>query len=198
MPSAVMASVGLVHPEIRLDLHNPLSRGYVRGRPLWVIVLWDLVQHWLIHTSPHFAFGWRRFWWRVFGAKVGKGVRIGHNTVCHYPWKVTLGDNVWLGDGANLYSMDRITIEDHAVVSQGAYICTGTHDPKDPTFPVLTRPVTIRRGAWVTLNAVVLPGVTVGTGAIVGVGAVLTKDAEDWGVYLGVPARRKCARHELS
>src|SRR4051812_46461784 len=83
-----------------------------RGRSSLVIAAWDLVQTLLIHPSPHACFGWRRFLYRLFGARVGVGVRIRKSVVCTYPWKISIGDHAWIGDQATLYSLERIVIGD--------------------------------------------------------------------------------------
>ncbi|MFL6586750.1 MAG: hypothetical protein ACJ8GV_07670 [Luteimonas sp.] len=85
--------------------------------------------------------------------------------------------------------MGRVHIGSKAVVSQGAHICAGTHDISDPHFQLIVRPIFIGDRAWVAADAFIGPGVTVGQGAVVGARAVLFKDAEPWGVYVGNPAR---------
>jgi putative colanic acid biosynthesis acetyltransferase WcaF len=155
-----------------------------------VVALWDLVQTALIHPSPHACYGWRRFWYRRFGARIGRGVLIRKSVRCNYPWKVVIGDHAWIGDEATLYALDRITIGDHAVVSQQAYLCTGTHDHGDPAFGLVVKPIVVGRSAWVALGALVMPGVTVQDGAVVAARAVLNRDAAAWTIWAGTPARR--------
>src|SRR4051812_34407706 len=167
---------------------------YDRGRSAAVAGLWDLVETFLIHPSPHACFAWRRFWYRRFGAAIGRGVRIRKSVKCTHPWKLAIGDHAWIGDEATLYCLERVSIGANAVVSQQAYVCTGSHDHRDPAFGLRVSPVTIGDGAWVALGAVVMPGVTVGEGALIGARAVLTRDALPWTIYLGSPARASSAR----
>ena len=171
---------------IRLDLYD--QSGYDRGRSGLVVVLWDLVQQVLIHPSPHPCYGWRRFWYRRFGARIGRGVLIRKSVRCNYPWKVTIGDHAWIGDEATLYALAEIEIGEHAVVSQQSYLCTGTHDHRDPCFGLVVKPVKIGAGAWVALGALVLPGVRIGEGALIAARAVVTRDAAPWTVHRGSPA----------
>ncbi len=173
-------------PRIRLDAYH--QRGYSRGRHVVIVALWDLVQTCLIHPSPHALFGWRRFWYRRFGAQIGCGVLIRKSVRCNYPWKLSIGDHAWIGDEATLYALDRISIADHAVISQHAYLCTGTHDHRDPAFGLITKPISIEHGAWIALGALIMPGVTVREGAIVAARSVMTRDAEAWTIYRGSPA----------
>jgi len=77
----------------------------------------------------------------------------------------------------------------NCVVSAGAFVCTATHDITSPIFELVTRPVVMGDGVWVAGNAIVLPGVTLGEGAVVAAGAVVTKDVDAWTVVGGNPAK---------
>ena len=178
----------------RIDLRSYDQSWYQRGRAMVVVAIWDLVQTFLIHPSPHGLFAWRRFLYRMFGAKIGHGVRMRKSVSCNYPWKLSIGAHSWIGDEVNLYCLDRISIGENVVISQQSYICTGSHDPTDPAFGLETSPVQIKDGAWVAVGALVMPGLTIGEGALVGARAVLTRDALPWTVYLGCPAKPKGER----
>ena len=91
--------------------------------------------------------------------------------------------------------MDRVVIEDYAIVSQCSFLLAGTHDIDDPNFQLQTKPIHIGRRAWVAACAIVGPGVTIGEGAVLGGGGVAFKDLEPWTVYAGNPARRVRARN---
>ena len=126
---------------------------------------------------------------RAFGAKIGCGVRIQGGAKVWQPWKLTIGDNSWVDGGISLYSVDEIKIGANAVISDGAFICTATHDISSPTFELQTNPVTIGDSAWVCAKSIVLPGITVGEGAVVGAGSVVTKEIAPWTVVGGNPAK---------
>lgn len=160
-----------------------------RGRSAVVVQLWWLVHAILFQTSPQFMYGWRRFLMRLFGAKVGRGVLLRPTVRVTYPWKVSIGDNAWIGDYAELYSLGEINIGKSAVVSQYAYICTGSHDFNSEAFDIYSLPVTIEDEAWVAAHAFIHPGVRVGRGSVVGARSVLTSDTEPLGIYVGQPAR---------
>jgi putative colanic acid biosynthesis acetyltransferase WcaF len=173
----------------RIDLRAYDQSWYQRGRTMLVVAVWDLMQTFLIHLSPHGMFAWRRLLYRLFGAKIGNNVRMRKSVTCNYPWKLSIGDNSWIGDEVNLYCLERISIGANVVVSQQAYICTGSHDPTDPAFGLKVNPVQIKDGAWLAVGALVMPGLIIGEGALIGARAVLTKDAKPWTVYMGCPAR---------
>ena len=65
---------------------------------------------------------------RLFGAKVGKGVRIHGGVKIWQPWKLIIGENSWKDGGVSLYSVDVLSIGDNAVISGGVFICTASHD----------------------------------------------------------------------
>ena len=104
-----------------------LPKGF-RGGSAIKVQLWWLIQATLFHHSPQFAYGFRRWILRCFGAQVGQGTIIRPTVTITYPWKVTIGDYAWIGDDVVLYSLGDIEIGSHAVVSQKCYLCTGDHD----------------------------------------------------------------------
>lgn len=124
----------------------------------------------------------------MFGASIGKGVKIYPHACIWAPWKLTAADNSVIGDGVDCYSVDRITLEEGAVVSQRAYLCTAGHDFNDPSFPLVTAPIKIGRDAWVAAEAFVGPGVIVGDGAVVGARSVIRRNVSPLHVVAGDPA----------
>jgi putative colanic acid biosynthesis acetyltransferase WcaF len=95
-----------------------------------------------------------------------------------------------IADEAIIYNPSRIRLGSHAIVSQQAYLCSATHDYEDPRFPLISFPISIGSYAWICARATVQPGVSVGDGAVLGLGAIATKDLEPWTVYAGIPARK--------
>jgi len=130
----------------------------------------------------------KRWVLRRFGARVGLGVLIKPNVHVKYPWHLEVGDNVWIGERAWIDNFVTVRIGSNAVVSQGAYLCTGNHDWSDPGMGLMVKPITVEQGAWVGAFARIGPGVTVGANAIVTLGSVLLKDAQPKGIYTGNPA----------
>ncbi|PLT47321.1 WcaF family extracellular polysaccharide biosynthesis acetyltransferase [Paenibacillus sp. FSL W8-1187] len=171
---------------IRLDRYD--QSGYSRGRSGAVVLLWWLVQGSLFRYSLHPMYGWRRFLLRLFGARIGRGVQVRATARFTYPWKVSIGDWSWIGDEAEFYSLDRIEVGAHCVVSQRSYLCTGSHDIEDPRFGLVTRPIVLRDGAWVASDAFVYPGVTVGVMGVVAARSTVTRPVPDGEVHAGTPA----------
>ncbi|GAC1456670.1 MAG: hypothetical protein PVS2B3_08190 [Steroidobacteraceae bacterium] len=166
---------------------NRAARKYTR-REQTLRVLWAFGR-WLIVLSPHPCHGWRRMVLRLFGARVGRQVRIHSSSVLYMPWNVELGDWAAVGPEVFIYSLGQVRIGCRATVSYRTHVCAGTHDFADPALPLLKPPVTIADDAWVGTDAFIGPGVTVGRGAIVAARAVVVKDVAALTVVGGHPAR---------
>ena len=152
--------------------------------------IWNIVQSTLFAWSPRPFFAWRRFLLQLFGARVGKGCHVYPRVQIWAPWQIELGKFVGVADGVRLYSMAPIRIGDYAVVSQGAYLCCGTHDYNSFNFQLVAQPIQIGERAWICAEAFIHPGVSVAEGVVIGARAVLTGDiAQPWTIYAGNPAR---------
>jgi len=161
----------------------------VRERPAWFVQFWWIFDAIFIRPTPQAFYAWRRFAWRLFGAKVGRNVLIRPGVRVTFPWKVTIGDNSWIGDNATLYSIARITVGEHSVISQEAYLCTGTHDHGDISFALLALPITVGEECWIAARSFIGPGVRIGRGAVIGACAVVRRDVPVAAIVAGVPAR---------
>jgi putative colanic acid biosynthesis acetyltransferase WcaF len=159
------------------------SRREQTGRVLWAFM------HPLFALSPRPLWGWRRLLLRMFGARVEQGVHVFPSVRINIPWNLTLSDSCAVGDRAILYALGAIHIGARATVSQGAHLCAGTHDIKDPARPLLKLPILIGNDAWVCAEAFIGPGVVVGEGAIVGARAVAMKNVPGNAIVAGNPAR---------
>lgn len=151
--------------------------------------LWWIVQGTLFAGSPQSLYGWRRFWLRLFGAAIGRGVLIRPSVKCVYPWKLSIGDYAWVGDEVSLYTLGKIEIGAHAVISQNCYLSTGSHDYTRPTFDIFARKITIGAEAWLASDVFVAPGVTIGRGAVVGARSTVLHDLPEGMICYGSPAR---------
>jgi putative colanic acid biosynthesis acetyltransferase WcaF len=127
---------------------------------------------------------------RLFGAKMGPTCHFYPKARIWAPWNLICEDKVSVGDDAELYNPAPLYMASHAIVSQGAYICGATHEYNDPAFSLIAFPMRLGAYSWVCARAVVHPGVNVGDGAILGLGAIATRDLEPFGIYAGVPARK--------
>ncbi|MBT2675209.1 putative colanic acid biosynthesis acetyltransferase [Streptomyces sp. ISL-14] len=160
---------------VERSLRGFTGAGYDKGRPLLVQAAWFAVLN-LVFVKWWFPDRWRPALLRAFGARIGQRVLIRQRVRVHWPWRLEIGDDVWIGEGAWLLNLERITIGSNVCVSQDALLCTGSHQHHVPTFEFDNGPIHVEPGAWVAARAVVLRGVTVGRGAVVGAAAVAHRD----------------------
>ena len=127
---------------------------------------------------------------RLFGAKVGQGVVIKPFVNIKYPWKLSIGNHVWLGEQVWIDNLDEVVLQDHVCLSQGAMLLCGNHNFKTPSFDLIVKPIIVEQGGWIGAQTVVCPGVTVGSHAVLAVGSIATGDMEPYGIYQGNPAKK--------
>lgn len=167
------------------DYVDSLPRSVKLKRLAWC-VCWSLLAKWM----PYYVGGkWRIFLLRIFGMKAKKHVYFYPSTLVWAPWNLELSSNIAIDDSVNLYSVAKIKIGTKVAISREAFLCTASHDPTKPNRPLTTAPITICNGVWIGARAIILPGVTVGEGAVVAAGAVVTKDVAPWTIVGGNPAR---------
>jgi putative colanic acid biosynthesis acetyltransferase WcaF len=160
-----------------------------RGRPGWYVQLWWIVQATLFRWSPQFLYGWRRFLLRLFGAKIGPGVLIRPTIEITYPWKLSIGDNSWVGDKATLYTLGEIEIGDNVCISQHCYLAGAGHDYTNPAFDMVAKKIVIEPEAWLAAGVFVAPGVRIGRGAVVGACSVVLRHLPPMMICAGNPAQ---------
>ncbi len=160
--------------------------------------VWGMVNLPFFRASPRPFHAWRILLLRIFGAQIGRGCHIYPGVKVWAPWNLVLGNYVGVADGVTLYSMNKITIGDYAVISQGAYLCGGTHDYNSNNFQLISKPIVIGANAWVCAEAFIHPGVILPEGVVVGARAVVTKDlAVPWAVYAGNPCQQVALRRRI-
>lgn len=161
---------------------------YTPGASYWKQVLWysvgsPFVQHRLTPSS------WKCWMLRIFGASIGQEVRIKPGVRIKFPWRLTVGNYVWIGEDAWLDNLAPITLESHVCLSQAVYLCTGNHDWSHPHFQLITAPILIEQGSWIAARATIGPGVTVKQGAVLALGSVTGRSLNAMTVYAGNPAQ---------
>lgn len=135
--------------------------------------------------SHHF----RRFFYRLFGMKIGRGSTIHMGLKLYNPFNIEIGEDSIIGEDAVLDGRDRLTIGNHVDIASEVMIYNAKHDVRDPNFRAVDAPVIIEDYVFIGPRAIILPGVKIKKGSVVGAGAVVTKDVEEYSIVGGVPAR---------
>ncbi|MFK8038311.1 MAG: WcaF family extracellular polysaccharide biosynthesis acetyltransferase [Crocinitomicaceae bacterium] len=125
---------------------------------------------------------------RLFGAKIGKGVVIKPSISVKYPWKLTVGDYVWIGENVWIDNLDEVIIGNHVCISQGALLLCGNHNYKKSSFDLIVKPIELKDGAWIGARATVTQGVVCNEHSVLSVQSVANSDLMASCIYQGVPA----------
>ena len=133
--------------------------------------------------------GYRRMILRLFGANISSKTLVYSSAKIYYPKNLKTEGECVIGPNTNIYNVDMIIIKDGAIVSQGAYLCTASHDITQPSFNLISAPIMLCEKSWVCADAFVGMGVTIGEGGVVGARAAVFKDVDPWTVWGGCPAK---------
>ena len=171
---------------IRLDQYN--NAWYRPGRSRLVQAAWVFLGLPVLRSRLLPSSALRVSLLRLFGAAVGAGVVVKPGVHVKYPWHLAVGDHCWLGEGCWIDNLTTVRLGSHVCVSQGAYLCTGNHDWKDPAFGLRIAPISLGDGAWAGARCTLMPGVTLGTGAIAAAGSVVSREIPAWEIHAGNPA----------
>jgi putative colanic acid biosynthesis acetyltransferase WcaF len=131
---------------------------------------------------------------RLFGSKIGAGVVIKPSVNIKYPWYLTIGDHVWIGEEVWIDNLAPVSIGSNSCISQGAMLLTGNHNYRKPTFDLMIGEIHLEDGVWIGAKSIVCPGVTCQSHAVLGVASVATKSLESYTIYQGNPAKPIRAR----
>lgn len=131
----------------------------------------------------------RRFFYRMFGMKIGSGSTI-HMAASVYNCKgITIGKDSIIGEWGVLDGRADLIIGDHVDIASEVMIYNCEHDINEPDFKAVCSPVEIGDYVFIGPRAIILPGVKIGKGAVVAAGAVVTKDVPEFAIVGGVPAK---------
>lgn len=133
--------------------------------------------------------GYKRFVLRLFGAKLSNSAHVYSSAKIYMPRNLVMEGLSNIGPNTTIYNVDLVTIKDRATISQGAHLCTASHDIRDWNEKLITAPISIEEYGWVAADAFIGMGVTVHEGGVVGARAAVFKDVESWTVVGGNPAK---------
>ena len=160
-------------------------------------LIYYVFNYWMTYFPVHFI--------RIFYLRRLMGIRVGEKSFIHmgcvFYENVSIGRNSVIGRSCHL--LGNITIKDNVSITAQSYIFSSSHYKDSPVFEAYTKPVVIESYAWIGARAMILPGVTIGTGAVLGANSTATRSIPDYAVYAGVPAkeigvRSRDLRYKLS
>jgi putative colanic acid biosynthesis acetyltransferase WcaF len=151
-------------------------------------VIWGICWLLFFRLSPLPFFELRNFILRLFGASIGKGVRIYPSVRVWLPMNLRVGNFSSVGPGVNIYNQGDVCIDNKVIISQRTHLCASTHDYTNLLHPLVLAPITIRDNVWVCAEAFIGPNVTLAKGCVIGARSVVTKDTNEYEVYAGNPA----------
>lgn len=175
--------------EAWVDLSGYTPGDYRPGRGKFAQIVWYFVSVALFESGWFPLTRLKPAILRAFGARIGRNVTIKPNVRIKYPWRLAVGDHVWIGQEAWLDNLFDIRIGSHVCVSQRAYLCTGGHDHTKRGFDLRCGEIVLEDGSWVAAGTLILGGVTVGANAIAAAGSVVTRSVPAKKIVGGSPAR---------
>jgi putative colanic acid biosynthesis acetyltransferase WcaF len=140
---------------------------YDPGRGFVVRTIWYFVSLWIFESGWFPVSGVKAAILRWFGARIGKGLVIRPHVRIKYPWKLTVGDHCWIGQQVWIDNLENVIVGSHVCISQAAYLCTGSHNHRSPTFELIVKPILIGDGAWLAARCTILQGSIIGPGVVV-------------------------------
>jgi len=176
------------------QLSAPEAAGKITNRlsSIWLEFVTGFLW-WFVAEVPIHHF--RRFFYRLAGMKIGKGSTIHMRVRVYDPRQIKIGNDTIIGERVVLDGRAPLTIGDHVDIATNAMIFNSHHDIQSEDFRPIEKANTIEDYVFIGPNAIILPGVTIGRGAVVAAGAVVTKDVPSMEVVAGVPAQSIGQRH---
>lgn len=159
-----------------------------RGAPRWKEALWQFTSIMCFRLPVPLPSSIRVFLLRLFGAHIGTGVVVRSGVNITFPWRLSIGDHVWIGEQVTILSLAPVNIGSHVCISQQAFLCTGSHQFLSPGFDLIVSPISVLDRSWVAAKAFVGAGTTVGPDSVVGAGAVVVRNVPPGHMALGSPA----------
>ncbi|MEA3213715.1 MAG: putative colanic acid biosynthesis acetyltransferase WcaF [Chthoniobacter sp.] len=175
-----------MRPQMQLEGYT--TGDFDRGATRWKEALWVAVKCLFFLTPLPWPSVLRVALLRAFGASIGDGVVVRAEVNVTFPWRLVVGDHVWLGEEVVVLSLAIVTIESNVCLSQRVFLCTGSHDFRAPGFDLQTKPITVRERSWVAAQAFVAPGIEIGPGSMVAAGSVVLEDVPPGVLVRGNPA----------
>jgi putative colanic acid biosynthesis acetyltransferase WcaF len=171
------------------DLSKYDNSWYKPGRNFIWRFMWYIFNAFVMNSYFPFS-SYRIFVLKVFGAQIGHGVVIKPKVNIKYPWRLKVGNHVWIGENVWIDNLDDVIIGNNVCISQGALLLSGNHNYTKPGFDLIIGKITLGDGAWIGAKAVVCPDTEIGSHAVVIAGSVASGKLEAYGIYRGNKAMK--------
>ncbi|RYY06172.1 MAG: colanic acid biosynthesis acetyltransferase WcaF [Sphingobacteriaceae bacterium] len=172
---------------MQTDLSKFTIGNYVAG-PKWKVLIWHFINYYILNSALPWPYALKRWLLNLFGAKIGKGLVIKTKVRIKNPWRLTIGENCWIGESVWIDNLEDVNIGNNVCLSQGAMLLTGNHDYTVSDFPYRLGKIILEDGVWIGAKSVVCPGVVCQSHAILTVNSVATKQLTAWTISSGNPA----------
>jgi putative colanic acid biosynthesis acetyltransferase WcaF len=172
---------------LKVDLASYNNAWYKPGNPIKRI-LWFYTNAIFFNSGLFPFYGLKRFFLKLYGASIGKNVLIKPHVNIKYPWLLTVGNNVWVGEQVWIDNLAPVSIGNNVCISQGALLLCGNHNYKKTTFDLSVNPIIIEDGVWICAKTIIVGGVTCASHTVINTGSVLLQSTEPYGIYAGNPA----------
>jgi len=152
--------------------------------------LWLVVNACFFSNGLAIFNGFKLFLLRCFGATIGEGVVIKPSVNIKYPWFLTIGNHVWIGENVWIDNLTTVNIGSNVCISQGVMLLTGNHDYTKSTFDLIIGEIILEDGVWLGAQSVVCPGITCKSHSVLAVNSTATRNLEAYSIYQGNPASK--------
>lgn len=152
--------------------------------------MWLEIVTYFLCVVGYVPFAWfRHFFYILFGVQIGSRSIINMGARIYNPTNITIGEDCVIGEKIVMDGREKLTIGNHVDIASEVLIYNSEHNINDESFAAISAPVSIEDYVFIGPRAIILPGVTVKKGAVIGAGAVVTKDVESFTIVGGVPAK---------
>jgi len=158
---------------------------YDTGAGIFKRTLWYYINYFFFKSYLFPIYSTKVFLLRLFGAKIGRGLVIKPNVNIKFPWKLSIGDDVWIGEGVWIDNLASVVIGDNVCISQKAYILTGSHNYKSSKFDLMVGEVLIEAGVWACAGSVILPGTVLKSHCVILPFAVVSGVINEYSIVKG-------------
>ena len=162
------------------DYKTPKS--WHRGASIFKEILWVAIFKPIVKSSFPGS-KWREICLIIFGADLGKGIRLTSSLNVTMPWRLKIGDFCWIGEETWINNLALVSIAENVCISQGVYLCTGNHNYKKTSFDLIVKPIIIDSDVWIGAKSIIGPGYKIGKGSIITLGSVISENIPENSLY---------------